>query len=236
MRRTTIPASLRAINSHIAAAAGDDAPAVLAARATRAAHARQGRTAQRTGDAWEREVYAALDALQRAGVVAWWAHTSPSSKRLRDGRVIVTGRALCDVVGCMADGRGLVVEVKRSARRVELVAGDRGGVQPHQREQLAATARAGGVALLAVEVAGVPAVIPWGVVDGLAAVTATVARGWHAPSLSAGVIGAAVPRGVAAPAGAAEATGRVVARVTPVARPEGAVAGDGGAATKGARR
>lgn len=42
-------------------------------------------------------------------------------------------------------------------------------------------------------------------------------------------------RGVAAPAGAAEATGRVVARVTPVARPEGAVAGDCGAA-RGARR
>ena len=42
-------------------------------------------------------------------------------------------------------------------------------------------------------------------------------------------------RGVAAPAGAVGATGRVVARVTPVARPEGAVAGDCGAA-RGARR
>lgn len=42
-------------------------------------------------------------------------------------------------------------------------------------------------------------------------------------------------RGVAAPTVAAEATGWVVARVTPVARPEGAVAGDGGA-TKGVRR
>ena len=43
-------------------------------------------------------------------------------------------------------------------------------------------------------------------------------------------------RGAAAPAGAAEATGRVVTRVRPVARPEGAVAGDCGATTKGAMR
>ena len=43
-------------------------------------------------------------------------------------------------------------------------------------------------------------------------------------------------RGVAAPAGAAEATERVETRVTPVARPHGAVAGDGGAMAKGARR
>lgn len=43
-------------------------------------------------------------------------------------------------------------------------------------------------------------------------------------------------RNVAAPAGAAEATGRGETRVTPVARPEGAVAGDCGAVAKGARR
>ena len=42
-------------------------------------------------------------------------------------------------------------------------------------------------------------------------------------------------RGVAAPAGAAEATGWVETRVTPVARPHGAAAGDGGAVARGAR-
>lgn len=43
-------------------------------------------------------------------------------------------------------------------------------------------------------------------------------------------------RGSSASAGAAEATGRVETRVTPVARPHGAAAGDGGAAAKGATR
>ena len=43
-------------------------------------------------------------------------------------------------------------------------------------------------------------------------------------------------RGVAAPAGAAEAAGRVETRATPVARPHGAAAGDGGAVARGARR
>ena len=43
-------------------------------------------------------------------------------------------------------------------------------------------------------------------------------------------------RGSSASAGAAEATGRVETRVTPVARPHGATAGDGGAAAKGAKR
>ena len=41
---------------------------------------------------------------------------------------------------------------------------------------------------------------------------------------------------VAAPAGAADGAGRVETRVTPVARPHGAAAGDGGAAAKGAKR
>jgi len=43
-------------------------------------------------------------------------------------------------------------------------------------------------------------------------------------------------RGVAAPAGAADGAGLVTARVTPVARPHGAAAGDGGAVAKGATR
>jgi hypothetical protein len=222
----TLPPSVRAMNAHAAAAAGPDAAEVLAARAVRAGHARQGRTAQRTGDAWEREVYAALDA---AGL-AWWAHTSPTSKRLRDGRVIVTGRALCDVVGATADGRALVAEVKRGAARVELVAGDRGGVQPHQRAQLDATARAGGVALLVVCVGDVRAVVPWCDLRDVRAVTATVARRYAVGTLAGAL------RGVAAPAGAADGAGRVETRVTPVARPHGAAAGDGGAAAKGATR
>ena len=68
----SLPASVRAINPTLARST---------ARAT-------GRTAKRNGDAFEREVFAALATLQRVGVLAWWSHTSPDSKRLRDGRTI----------------------------------------------------------------------------------------------------------------------------------------------------
>lgn len=180
----SLPASVRAINAPLATQrtaalrdlAGEGNATVEARATTRTAHARQGRTAQRTGAAWEREVFAALDAMVRNGALAWWSHTSPGSKRLRDGRVIVTGRALCDVVGVTGDGRGFVVEVKRHGSRVEVVAGDRGGVQPHQRAQLDATADAGGVALLVACVGDVRAVIPWRALDGVRAVTKTTAR------------------------------------------------------------
>lgn len=193
-----LPASVRALN-----------PAVRRASA-------QGRTAKRNGDAFEREVFASLDELRRAGVLAWWAHTSPTSKRLRGGVTITTGRALCDVVGCTADGRAFVAEVKTSVRRVEVKAHDRGGVQSHQRDQLAATSRACGVALLVVRVDDVVAVIPWSVAESLVAVTPAVALAHAAPSLSVGIVGAMVPRGpvetpVAPAAGVVATSGRLVA-------------------------
>lgn len=199
----SLPASLRAINPALATQraaalrdlAGEGNAAVEARATSRTAHARQGRTAQRTGATWEREVFAALDAMVRSGALAWWAHTSPGSKRLRDGRVIVTGRALCDVVGVTGDGRGFVAEVKRHGSRVEVVAGDRGGVQPHQRAQLDATAGAGGVALLVACVGDVRAVIPWVALDGVRAVTKTVARSHEARGgLLAALQGAATGR------------------------------------------
>ena len=176
----TLPASVRAINP------------------TAKRNSAQGRTAKRNGAVFEREVFAALASLQSAGVLAWWSHTSPDSKRLRDGRTIITGRALCDVVGCTADGRAFVAEVKTSVRRVEIAAHDRGGVQPHQAAQLTATTRAGGVSLLVAQVAGVAVVIPWSEASALAAVTPTVARAWAASSLSVAIIGAMAPRPVEA--------------------------------------
>jgi len=199
----SMSASVRAINPALATQraaalrdlAGEGNAAVEARATTRAKNARQGRTAQRTGATWEREVFAALDAMVRNGSLAWWAHTSPGSKRLRDGRVIVTGRALCDVVGVTGDGRGFVAEVKRHGSRVEVVAGDRGGVQPHQRAQLDATAGAGGVALLVACVGDVRAVIPWVALDGVRAVTKTVARSHEARGgLLAALQGAAMGR------------------------------------------
>ncbi len=199
----SMTASVRAINPALAtqraAALRDlagEGNATVEARATsRTKNARQGRAAQRTGATWELEVFAALDAMVRNGALAWWAHTSPGSKRLRDGRVIVTGRALCDVVGVTGDGRGFVAEVKRHGSRIEVVAGDRGGVQPHQRAQLDATAGAGGVALLVACVGDVRAVIPWVALDGVRAVTKTVARSHEARGgLLAALQGAAMGR------------------------------------------
>ena len=199
----SMSASVRAINPALATQraaalrdlAGEGNAAVEARATSRTKNARQGRTAQRAGATWEREVFAALDAMVRNGALAWWAHTSPGSKRLRDGRVIVTGRALCDVVGVTGDGRGFVAEVKRHGSRVEVVAGDRGGVQPHQRAQLDATAGAGGVALLVACVGDVRAVIPWRALDGVRAVTKTVARSHEARGgLLAALQGAAMGR------------------------------------------
>lgn len=204
----SLPASVRALN-----------PAVRWASA-------QGHTAKRNGDAFEREVFAALAELQRTGALAWWSHTSPDSKRLRDGRTITTGRALCDVVGCTADGRAFVAEVKTSTRRIELsearIKGKTkklGGVQGHQRAQLNATADARGVALLIGRVGDVTVVARWSEVRDLAAITAPTARTLSVSSLSAGIIGAMVPRGpVAAPvapaAGVVATSGRPVAAST----------------------
>jgi len=200
----SLPASVRAINPSLAKPT---------ARVT-------GRTAKRNGDAFEREVFAALATLQRVGVLAWWSHTSPDSKRLRDGRTITTGRALCDVVGCTADGRAFVAEVKTSTRRIELsearIKGKtkkHGGVQGHQRAQLDATADAQGVALLIGRVGDVTVVAGWSEVRGLAAITAPTAHPWSASSLSVGIIGAMVPRGpveapVAPAAGVVATSGR----------------------------
>lgn len=200
----SLPASVRAINPTLAKPT---------ARAT-------GRTAKRNGDAFEREVFAALATLQRVGVLAWWSHTSPDSKRLSDGRTITTGRALCDVVGCTADGRAFVAEVKTSTRRIELsearIKGKtkkHGGVQGHQRAQLDATAAAQGVALLIGRVGDMTVVARWADVRNLAAITAPTARAWSASSLLVGIIAEVAQRGpveapVAPAAGVVATSGR----------------------------
>ena len=168
----SLPSSVRAINP------------------TAKRNSAQGRTAKRNGAVFEREVFAALASLQSAGVLAWWSHTSPDSKRLRDGRTIITGRALCDVVGCTADGRAFVAEVKTSTRRIELsearIKGKtkkHGGVQGHQRAQLDATADAQGVALLIGRVGDVTVVAGWWGIRYISAITPYVAHLYAAPSL-----------------------------------------------------
>lgn len=139
-------------------------------------------TAQRNGAAFEGDVFKAFDALVVDGVLAWWGHYGPTTKRLSPTVVVVTGKAPCDVVGCTSDGRAIVAEVKSHGRRVVL---DKrkthdAQVEEHQRKQLEATHASGGVALLVVDIAGERAVIPWGAVETMDALHVGTARAWSA--------------------------------------------------------
>lgn len=193
----TMRARINALRAHaVASAAPADQARVSKALAKRDAHRKQGRTAQRNGDAFEREVFVALDALTAAGVLAWWDHFGPQTKRLDAARVIVTGRAPCDVIGCTSDGRMLVAEVKSSNRRVclgETTSRD-ARVEAHQRAQLKATHCAGGVALLIVEIDGERAVIRPDAIAmrGVTEVRVGTARQWSAGSDLAGAIRGAI--------------------------------------------
>ena len=182
---SVVPESVRRRNAidavAIAGAAPGDAAAVAEARAARAKRSTQSRAAQRSGAGFEDGVFAALDALVVDGVLAWWGHYGPQTKHLGEGRIVVTGVAPCDVVGCTADGRALVCELKHDNARVVLDGRKTrdAHVAEHQRAQLTATARAGGVALLVVEVADVAAVIPWASLAQAKTVDIGTARTWH---------------------------------------------------------
>lgn len=200
MTRLVLPPSLLALQSPetrarldpVAQLRRDACPpaeraALDAAVARREAHAAQGAAASSAGDAWESDVFAALDTLTLAGVVAWWSHPGPSFARI-DGAWRPVARGLCDVVGATRDGRVIVAEVKRTAEHVvdlRATSTSRCRVKTHQRTQLSQTAGVGGVALLVVSVRGVEAVIPWRDVAALDAVNVEVARRYETRSLAA---------------------------------------------------
>lgn len=169
--------------------------AAMGAKGTkRAGASAKSRAAQASGAAFERDVFAALDALVACNVLAWWGHFGPQTKHLAHDRVIVTGHAPCDVVGCTSDGRAIVAEVKRHGRRV-VFDGRRthdAHVEPHQRAQLEATVRHGGVALLVVDIAGERAVIPWASVSLMPALHVGTARQWSAHRSMVDAIRAAI--------------------------------------------
>lgn len=170
---------LRALDTQRHAACPPSERAALdASTKARAAHAAQGAAAQASGGDWETAVFDALGVLTLAGDVAWWEHTGPGVV-LIEGVWTPTKRALCDVVGAVRGGRCLVAEIKRTVEGVVDLRREskaRARVKPHQADQLTATATAGGVALLVVEVRGVAAVIPWREVSGLGVVNVDVAR------------------------------------------------------------
>ncbi len=160
-------------------------------------HRRSGVAAKRTGEAWERVVGAALDALAHEGLVAHWTWTGARCRPVKHaGRVLWTPveKGPCDVAGTLAGGRSLVVEVKASSSALPLrpTATKHGGLAPHQRAQLDAVARAGGCALLAVQIAGTRAVIPWTEVAEMDGATRDVARSWECRSVVDGLRRAAL--------------------------------------------
>ena len=145
------PDVLRALG--VEACPPSEREALDAAQQDRAAYRRRGRTAQAAGRSLEAAAHTALDAAQARGLVAWWRQTTPEVRWIA-GQPEVTGRGLCDVVGALGDGRVLVVEVKRGKRIYRdraLAPTHTAAIAAHQAAQLDATARAGGVALLAVD-------------------------------------------------------------------------------------
>lgn len=148
-----LPASLRALN-----------PA-LNARVAKAVHHRRtgsGRRADAVGRAWEALVGHALDALLAAGLVVDYVHPHP--RRLKGGKPVEA--AGVDYVGATV-ARPFVLECKRDGAEVWLVPalarakGRRCALTVRQREQLARYAAAGHLALLALDLGGDRAVVPW---------------------------------------------------------------------------
>jgi len=133
-----------------------------------AANAQRGRTARTNGAATEGWVHGLLEAHRVGGQVAWWAQTGPVTRYVGKGaalRIVAVSPGACDVVGALADGRVLVVEIKHGSRvwRSRAEAGARRDpvVADAQRARLDATARCGGAAYLAVDLSGHRALIPW---------------------------------------------------------------------------
>lgn len=127
-------------------------------RSPRAAAALEARKAGRALERWAEEQHAV--AVVR-GLLAWCRWVSPKVEMLGRGRAAVVGEAACDFNGCSWDGKAVVVECK-STRDARL---DFSQLEKPQREQLQATAAAGGAAILLVEfraVEGSPRfAVPW---------------------------------------------------------------------------
>lgn len=122
------------------------------------------------GRAWETAVTNKLKVLHQIGVVAWWEHGQPQVAWLPHLRAWKkTGDSGADVSGVLSgNGRAFAAEIKsvgsRDGRAPVLVRED--AMRPRQVEHLDAVARAGGLALLAVQFRGegspwLNSVIPW---------------------------------------------------------------------------
>ncbi len=141
---------------------------------------RSGRRAALVRRRWQGLVARGLDALRAEGVVALHAH--PHAAKVGTGADFLGvlgpgGQARGFVVVCVCVGRGDVG--LRPGRGTTLTA--------LQRAQIEAVDRAGGVALLAVQMGDVRAVIPWAEVAEMERVTRDVARGWECRAVADGL-------------------------------------------------
>lgn len=108
-------------------------------------HAAIGAAAHARGDAFEEEINRAIERAVEAGLVARLVHVGPPHKRTgRDGsRIVITGTGGADYQGQTLDSRSVAFEAKCRADRLRFVE-----VKDHQRADLDACARSGGVAAL----------------------------------------------------------------------------------------
>jgi penicillin-binding protein-related factor A (putative recombinase) len=149
---------LRALNGFIAAAAGDDAPAVMAERAEREKRSEQARAAQASGQTLETELEAAHELARTLGLADIEKLSVPVAveQNLGDGRLIGKrcGRVGADYRGVLKGGVAVVIEAKNAGRgRLALVDNNKprfDGVKRHQAAALNRCVKLGGVALLVV--------------------------------------------------------------------------------------
>lgn len=149
---------LAALNRHVVACAGDDAPAVMAARAEHEERVAQARAAQASGADFEGDLEAQHDAGRAQGIGDIEKLSIPVAieQDLGDGRFIGRrrGRVGADYRGLLRGGVPIAIEAKNAGRhRLALV--DDGsprfaGVKRHQANALARCLKLGGVALLLV--------------------------------------------------------------------------------------
>jgi len=189
-RRTTAASvlaarpGLRALQ--VAACPPGERSGLVRALDAREAHRAQGRAAQASGGALEAYLDDQHQRALDAGLLAWIGHYGPATVTTgRTGALTtrIVGAAPVDYLGCTRDGRLVAVEAKRCSGYLDLEGHARASLAPHQRAQLEASDRAGGLALLVVSwrrAAGeLRYAVPWGEVRHLHRLRPADLGGWE---------------------------------------------------------
>lgn len=106
-----------------------------------------GRVAAKAGRAFEERIEEALDLLLQQHIVEHWHHTQPGYRMIGRGRFMPVAAGVADFSAVLRGGLALAIEAKaENSRRFA-----RARVSELQQAHLAAVHRAGGIALLAVQ-------------------------------------------------------------------------------------